>query len=167
MHHQKVICDACFFFLPGERDTSSLFLCSFQNRSLRLKVILQPCEPWINDIERVNLDSTCKKSSFSKVQTSDLRPCINISKIRFLLGLRILLHFFRRWSLSQRRRTHDRRERFSYLSHFRSIDRSITFEPLNNNTTLQNLSGVVRGRFNETTTLFVAHKGYVRLDYYE
>ena len=43
------------FFLPVERDISSLFLCSFQNRSLRLKVILQPCEPWINDIRKSQL----------------------------------------------------------------------------------------------------------------
>ena len=44
-----------FFFLPVERDISSLFLCSFQNRSLRLEVILQPCEPWINDIRKNQL----------------------------------------------------------------------------------------------------------------
>ena len=44
-----------FFFLPVERDISSRFLCSFQNRSLRLEVILQPCEPWINDIRKNQL----------------------------------------------------------------------------------------------------------------
>ena len=56
LHHQKVICDTCiYFFLPVERDISSLLLCSFQNRSLRLKVILQPCEPWINDIRKSQL----------------------------------------------------------------------------------------------------------------
>ena len=131
-----------FFFLPVERDISSLFLCSFQNRSLRLEVILQPCEPWIiTTFERINLDSTSMKSSSSKAQTSDLRLCINIFKIRFMLGLRILFHFFRGWSLSQRRRTHDSREKFFYRSHSRSrspLDRWTNDTIDVNNTTLQN-----------------------------
>ena len=158
-----------FFFLPVERDISSLFLCSFQNRSLRLEVILQPCEPWINDIRKNQLGLHKHEVIIFKSSNFRLTALHKYFQDSFYAWSPNSFPLFSRMiSVSASENSWFQRKVFLPFS----LSLAITFGPLNkrSTSTIQRYKisqgWVGWGWFGETTTFFVAHKGYIRLDYY-
>ena len=157
------------FFLPVERDISSLFLCSFQNRSLRLKVILQPCEPWINDIRKSQLGLHMQEVIIFKSSNFRLTALHKYFQDSFFAwSPNSSPLFLKMISVSASENSWFAGKSFFYLSHSRL--RSPLDRWTNDRRQQYNAAKLVKGggvgviKWNDY--FFVAHKEYIRLDYY-